>query len=68
MSAFPMKMAEFFTLDVEGQEDVVFRAAELPDAGTGDIQYRLVAAGRRDRKMSIHGKPAILTAIPARIC
>lgn len=53
LSAFPMTMAEFFTRDMEGHENVVFRAGELPDVGTGDIQYRLVAASRQDRKMSI---------------
>ena len=53
LAAFPMTMAEFFTRDMEGQKNVVFRADELPDVGTGDIQYRLVAASRHDRKMSI---------------
>jgi len=53
LAAFPMTMAEFFTRDMEGQENVVFRADELPDVGTGDIQYRLVAASRHDRNMSI---------------
>jgi mannose-6-phosphate isomerase-like protein (cupin superfamily) len=48
-----MTMAEFFTRDMEGQQNVIFRNGELPDVGTGDIQYRLVAASRRDRKMSI---------------
>jgi transcriptional regulator with XRE-family HTH domain len=53
LSAFPMTMAEFFTRDMEGREEVVFRAEELPDVGTDNIHYRLVAAARRDRKMSI---------------
>lgn len=53
LSAFPMTMAEFFTRDMDGQENVVFRADELPNVGTGDIAYRLVAAPRRERKMSI---------------
>ena len=53
LAAFPMTMAEFFTRDMEGQQNVIFRNGELPDVGTGDIQYRLVAASRRDRKMSI---------------
>jgi transcriptional regulator with XRE-family HTH domain len=53
LAAFPMTMAEFFTRDMETQETMVFRAAELPDVGTGTIEYRLVAAARRDRKMSI---------------
>jgi transcriptional regulator with XRE-family HTH domain len=53
LGAFPMTMAEFFTRDMDGPQNVVFRSGELPDVGTGDIQYRLVAASRRDRKMSI---------------
>ena len=53
LAAFPMTMAEFFTRDMEAGGDVVFRAGELPDVGTGDIQYRLVAASKPDRKMSI---------------
>jgi transcriptional regulator with XRE-family HTH domain len=53
LAAFPMTMAEFFTRDMEGRENVIFRADELPDVGTGEIQYRLVAASRHDRKMSI---------------
>jgi transcriptional regulator with XRE-family HTH domain len=53
LSAFPMTMAEFFTRDMEGQENVVFRADELPNVGTRDIEYRLVAASKHDRKMSI---------------
>jgi transcriptional regulator with XRE-family HTH domain len=53
LAAFPMTMAEFFTRDMEGEENVVFRADELPDVGTDDIQYRLVAASRHDRNMSI---------------
>jgi len=53
LAALPMTMAEFFTRDMRGPEDVVFRAADLPDMATGPIEYRLVAATRRDRKMSI---------------
>ena len=53
LSAFPLTMAEFFTRDMEGVEDVVFRAGDLPNVGTKDIQYRLVAASKSDRKMSI---------------
>lgn len=53
LSAFPMTIAEFFTRDMEGRQDVVFRESDLPDVGTGDIKYRLVAASRHDRKMSI---------------
>jgi len=53
LAAFPMTMAEFFTRDMETQETMVFRAGDLPNVGTGTIQYCLVAASRRDRKMSI---------------
>jgi transcriptional regulator with XRE-family HTH domain len=53
LGAFPMTMAEVFTRDMESAESVVFRAADMPNVGTGAIQYRLVAASRRDRKMSI---------------
>lgn len=53
LSAFPLTMAEFFTRDMEGGDQVVFRAGELPNVGAKDIQYRLVAASRQDRKMSI---------------
>ncbi len=53
LSAFPMTMAEFFTRDMQGRGNVVFRADELPDVGAGDIQYKLVAAARHERKMSI---------------
>jgi len=53
LGAFPMTMAEFFTRDMERRQEVVFRESDLPDVGTGDIKYRLVAASRHDRKMSI---------------
>lgn len=53
LAAFPMTMAEFFTHDMQSQENVVFRADELPNVGTGKVEYRLVAATRLDRKMSI---------------
>ncbi len=53
LSAFPMTMAAFFTRDMQGRENFVFRADELPDVGTGNIQYKLVAASRHVRKMSI---------------
>ena len=53
LTAFPMTMAEFFTRDMEGEAEVVVREPDLPDMGTGGIEYRLVAASRRDRKMSI---------------
>jgi transcriptional regulator with XRE-family HTH domain len=53
LAALPMTLAEFFTRDIRGPDTVVFRAEELPNMATGPIEYRLVAATRRDRKMSI---------------
>ena len=53
LSAFPMTLAEFFTRDLGSTEEVVFRADDLPNMGTGPIVFRLVAAARRDRRMSI---------------
>ena len=53
LSAFPMTLAEFFTRDLSRQEDVVYRAKDQPDMGTRGIEFRLVAATRRDRAMSI---------------
>lgn len=53
LSAFPLTLAEFFTRDLSHQEEVVFRASEQPDMGARGIEFRLVAATRRDRAMSI---------------
>ena len=53
LTAFPLTLAEFFTRDLSAREEVVFRAADQPNMGTGGIEYRLVAATRRDRAMSI---------------
>ncbi len=53
LSAFPMTLADFFTRDLGSVRDVVFRAADMPNMGTGPVQYRLVAATRSDRNMSI---------------
>jgi transcriptional regulator with XRE-family HTH domain len=53
LSALPMTMAEFFTRDMGGKQGVIFRAGEMPDVGARQIEYRLVAATRSNRKMSI---------------
>jgi transcriptional regulator with XRE-family HTH domain len=53
LGAFPMTLAEFFTRELSGPDEVVYRAAQLPNMGTGPIEYRLVAATRRERRMSI---------------
>ena len=53
LAALPMTMAEFFTRDMQSHETVVFRADQMPNVGTGEIRYALVAATRRERRMSI---------------
>ena len=53
LAALPITLAEFFTRDMASQETVVFRSGELPNVGSATIEYLLVAASRRDRKMSI---------------
>jgi len=53
LNAFPLTLAEFFTGEISGPQEIVFRAGDLPDMATGSIEYRLVAATRRDRRMSI---------------
>ena len=45
-----MTIAEFFTRDMSGKDGVIFRASEMPDVGTGKIEYRLVAASRSESK------------------
>ena len=53
LSALPMTMAEFFTRELSEQREVVYRGETLPDVGTDEVVYRLIAANRRDRQMSI---------------
>ncbi len=53
LSAFPLTLAEFFTRDLSGPDDVVYRADELPNMGAGPVEYRLVAAPRKIRRMSL---------------
>jgi transcriptional regulator with XRE-family HTH domain len=53
LSAFPLTLAEFFTRDMNPQQEVVFRKKDQPDMGTAGIEYRLIAATRKDRAMSI---------------
>ena len=39
LAALPMTMAEFFTRDMSSSENVVYRAADMPNMGTGPIEF-----------------------------
>ena len=53
LSAFPLTLAEFFTRDLSHAEQVVFRATDQPNMGTGGIKYLLVAATREFHHRSL---------------
>lgn len=53
LDGIPMSLAEFFTLQFDDNPQVFFRAEEMPNVGTGPIQYRLLGASNSKRDMSI---------------
>ncbi|MFC6635398.1 cupin domain-containing protein [Microbulbifer taiwanensis] len=53
LDGIPMSLAEFFTLQFDDNPQVFFRADEMPNVGTGPIQYRLLGASNSKRDMSI---------------
>ncbi|WP_193165388.1 cupin domain-containing protein [Microbulbifer hainanensis] len=53
LDSIPMSLAEFFALELDDNPQVFFRADEMPDVGSGPIQYRLLAASNGNRAMSI---------------
>jgi transcriptional regulator with XRE-family HTH domain len=53
LDGIPMSLADFFTLQFDDNPQVFFRAEEMPNLGTGPIQYRLLGAGNSKRNMSI---------------
>ena len=48
-----MSLAEFFTLDLHSNPQVFYARDELTDIGDGDVSFRLVAAKRPHRAMTI---------------
>ncbi len=57
LDGIPMSLAEFFTLDLQSDPQVFYAKDELTDIGEGDISFRLVAAKRPNRALSImHGR------------
>lgn len=53
LDGIPMSLAEFFTRDFTAPPQVFFRADELPTLGDGPVTFRLVAARRPHRAMSV---------------
>ncbi|WP_108652605.1 cupin domain-containing protein [Dongshaea marina] len=53
LDGFPISLADFFTENDETSANVVFRASEMPDLGSGDIQYLLVGHGKTPRAIGM---------------
>jgi transcriptional regulator with XRE-family HTH domain len=53
LDGIPMSLAEFFTLDLSSSPQVFFRQDELPVMGDRSVTFRLVAARRPNRAMSV---------------
>ena len=48
-----MSLSDFFAVDIEQSQRVVYRQDEQPDLGAEGIQYLLLGADRANRQMSI---------------
>ena len=68
LAAFPMTMAEFFTRDMEGEAEVVFRASDLPDMGTGASNIAWWRHPGAIARCPYSGKPTHRIRIPEKIC
>jgi len=53
LDGIPLSLASFFTLDIDEQRGIFYRAADLPDVGSGDVAFHLVGADRQDRAMTM---------------
>lgn len=53
LDGIPLEMAEFFSFEVPDQEASFYKAEDLQEIGKGAISYKLVGAGRRDKKMEM---------------
>ena len=53
LEAIPISMGEFFTLDVESEDDIFFSPDQKTDLGDGKINLMLVGAKREGRKLAI---------------
>jgi transcriptional regulator with XRE-family HTH domain len=53
LDGIPMSIAEFFTLDLSASPQVFYRHDELAELGDRNVTFRLVAARRANRAMSV---------------
>jgi len=54
LDGIPMSLAEFFTLDLAGPEDVFFAAEDLPEIAFGDkISFRMVGRAIQGRALQM---------------
>ncbi|GAC1507896.1 MAG: cupin domain-containing protein [Steroidobacteraceae bacterium] len=53
LDGIPLALADFFTLNLGGQQQVFFPRQELSDIGTGSVELRLVGNRLAKRSMSI---------------
>jgi transcriptional regulator with XRE-family HTH domain len=55
LDGIPISLADFFTLDVEGDtlDSAFYRAGQMPDLGSDAIRYYLVGQRRAQRQMCI---------------
>ncbi len=53
LAGIPMSIGDFFTLDLESDAAIFYKAKDLPDLGAAGVQLRLVGHKRPDRKLSI---------------
>ncbi len=54
LDGIPISLSDFFTSDDQTrQDDVFFRSENMPNVGSDDIVYRLLASNNPNRKMSM---------------
>lgn len=52
LNAFEISVGDFFTMDLDNQEQIFYSPDELVDIGSGDIVFKLVGANRPNRALA----------------
>jgi transcriptional regulator with XRE-family HTH domain len=53
LEAFPITIAEFFSMDLEDSEQLFFKRAQLVEMGGGGLSMRVVAAQKKTRHLQV---------------
>lgn len=53
LDGIPMSMADFFTMDFSQDDEVFYKANEMPNIGSGNISFFLAGSNRKNRHMTI---------------